>query len=814
MNDSDLVGQLVMHRKTHDRGTVVAVSGGEISIRFSEQTLKFSYPSAFSSTLIFADEDLQEKVEREGDNAGFEKCRSLYSRSIASEIWYLKTNGGTRYKAIDGEILRYQSNGSYTYTFDTDSELHLQDGIPIKIYFFDRVISAYVVSCEEFTIMIRTQESMGEKVASIEFTAEQWQILEQLMERLTEIDPERDAIAYELACKGRGQINEMPRIRQGQETAKRCVETQPITFIWGPPGTGKTETLADIASSYIDKGMRVLMMSYSNVSVDGAILRLARKTDHRDGKIVRYGYPRDESIIDSALSSYKCAMKMYPDLMEEYASLIEQKRHISRRDPRRLDINKELNAIRSKLQEKEHQIVNKASFVATTVSKAIMDKNIYGQRFDLVIFDEASMAYVPQIIFAGGLAKSRFCCLGDFRQLASIVQNPKDDRLSKDIFSYTGITSAVETGMGHKWLVMLTTQYRMHPEIATFIGENMYGGMLQSGENIYAEKQQIADKAPCQGQPMGLIDLSGMYSVCSKNADGSRINILSALISIGMAIKLSRDNKVGIITPYNAQSRLMFAMIRDLQEQDDRFSGISAATVHQYQGSEKEVIIYDAVDCFRMPFPGTLLSSKKDGRADRLFNVAVSRTEGKFLIVANMDFFRRKRISKELLFTKAVKHLKAEDAIISGDEIISEVETEDNEKSLYYVSSGDDAWNEYIEDIRSAKKSIRIDIPRVLEDDSIKISELENALNDKERNGISIEIRHEESVSLISGLECFARVLPYVDQPVTLIDQSTIWYGEPISAADFMTEGDFITTRYFPCIRFIGKHAARAIQTR
>ena len=302
--------------------------------------------------------------------------------------------------------------------------------------------------------------------------------------------------------------------------------------------------------------------------------------------------------------------------------------------------------------------------------------------------------------------------------------------------------------------------------------------------------------------------------MCSKNADGSRINILSALISIGMAIKLSRDNKVGIITPYNAQSRLMFAMIRDLQEQDDRFSGISAATVHQYQGSEKEVIIYDAVDCFRMPFPGTLLSSKKDGRADRLFNVAVSRTEGKFLIVANMDFFRRKRISKELLFTKAVKHLKAEDAIISGDEIISEVETEDNEKSLYYVSSGDDAWNEYIEDIRSAKKSIRIDIPGVLEDDSIKISELENALNDKERNGISIEIRHEESVSLISGLECFARVLPYVDQPVTLIDQSTIWYGEPISAADFMTEGDFITTRYFPCIRFIGKHAARAIQTR
>ena len=588
--------------------------------------------------------------------------------------------------------------------------------------------------------------------------------------------------------------------------------TRILDFIWGPPGTGKTETLADIAYSCIEEGKRVLMMSYSNVSVDGAIIRLAGKVDLEDGKVVRYGYPRDERIIDSALSSYKCAMQMYPELMEEYTSLIDQKKNISRTDPRRLDINKELNAIRSKLQENEHQIVNRASFVATTVSKAIMDKNIYDQKFDLVIFDEASMAYVPQIIFAGSLAKSRFCCLGDFRQLASIVQNPKDDRLSKDIFCYTGIASAVETGMGHKWLVMLTKQYRMHPEIAAFIGENMYEGMLQSGGQIYEEKQLIADNAPCQGQPMCLIDLSGMYSVCSKNTDGSRINILSALISIGLAIKLCRANNVGIITPYSAQSRLILAMIRDLQEADNCFSEISAATVHQYQGSEKEVIIYDAVDCFRMPYPGTLLSSKKDSKADRLFNVAISRTEGKFVIVANMDFFRQKRISKDLLFSKAVKHIKAEEAIISGEEVISEVEPEDIERSLYYVSSGDDAWDEYIEDIRSAKKSIRIDIPGVLGDDSKKISELENALNYKEQNGIKIEIRHEESISLTDALEHFARVLPYVDQPMTLIDQNIIWYGEPISAADFMTEGEFINTRYFPCIRFMGKHAARAVQ--
>lgn len=41
----------------------------------------------------------------------------------------------------------------------------------------------------------------------------------------------------------------------------------------------------------------------------------------------------------------------------------------------------------------------KAKFVATTVSKAVVDSAIRDNQFDVVIFDEASMAYIPQIAF-------------------------------------------------------------------------------------------------------------------------------------------------------------------------------------------------------------------------------------------------------------------------------------------------------------------------------------------------------------------------------------------------------------------------------
>ena len=142
-----------------------------------------------------------------------------------------------------------------------------------------------------------------------------------------------------------------------------------------------------------------------------------------------------------------------------------------------------------------------------------------------------------------------------------------------------------------------------------------------------------------------LVDLSGMLSVCTKTADQSRINVLSALVSLGLAVKAAESCDVGVITPYNAQSRLLHAMSRDVMELAPRLHRITCATVHQFQGSEKDVIIYDAVDCYRMQYPGTLLSSMVNNYANRLYNVAVTRAKGKMISVVNVDYMTYKLIS-------------------------------------------------------------------------------------------------------------------------------------------------------------------------
>ena len=810
----EIVGLRVMHRKTKRKGRIISVGNGMLCASYGESEERYPFPACLASTLVLEDENLQTKYMKESSEANFNQFKNIYKLAVNEEIDYLRKNGGKHYRIIDGERLQTE-NKTYLYSFETDSELHFPDGTTIKLWFPERIIPAQVIACEEFTIIIQPIEYIGEKIETVEFTAEPWQLMESLVERIDELNSETSPIAYELACKGNSKIDQRKTIGLGQDLVLKKSTMQPILFVWGPPGTGKTTTLARVALEHILQGERILMVSYSNVSVDGAVLKIANMSDLEPGKIIRYGYPRMKEVLENeVLTSYAYVLYKNPDLAEEYKGLNQERRKLKKNDPNRIEIRKRMNKIREKLLDQEKQLVQTADFVATTVSKAVVDKALYTQKFDVVIFDEASMAYVPQVVFAASLAKKHFCCLGDFRQLPAIVQNPLDVMLAKDIFEYTGITSAVENGYGHEWLVMLNYQYRMHPELAKFVSNHMYGKLLESANTIYEQRQAIADLAPLEKEPMSLVDLSSTYSVCIRTMDGSRINLMSAMVCIKLAEMFAGKYGIGIITPYSAQSRLVLAMIRDLQERDKRFFTVRSATVHQFQGSEQPIIIYDAVDCFRMPFPGTLLTSKKNDTANRLFNVAMTRTQGKFILVANKEYLFRKKIAKDLMFTKSLKYMTNFDLFIGGDDLFEQLGTDMGEKQEMFMGDRDevDSWERYLHDIKNATDEIFIDIPGVMDDDMDALESFICALNGAESNGIKICLRVAENVSLAKSLKKFSIEYSYVTTPITVIDKEIIWFGEPLASADFISEGNVITTKYFPCLRFEGKHTARMIK--
>ena len=81
----------------------------------------------------------------------------------------------------------------------------------------------------------------------------------------------------------------------------------------------------------IKEGNRVLMLSYSNVSVDGAVKRVHDiSSNKKPGILVRYGYPRDKELMEhSYLTSYNLAIRNHPELMNEREELLIERKKTS-----------------------------------------------------------------------------------------------------------------------------------------------------------------------------------------------------------------------------------------------------------------------------------------------------------------------------------------------------------------------------------------------------------------------------------------------------------------------------------------------------
>ena len=845
LDEMDLTGKRVHHRSFGD-GVITEQKKTTIVVTFRDGAKMFSYPDCFQTYLKILDTDLKEDVqevvsqhehaetaERKqrinelqtsiSSNRRQEKDKSVqikpfasvadfcqaYRMALSAEISFIRMTGGKHILLQEGKRIG-RDNGQFVYLLESEDELNYPEATPVTIWKGQSQISGKILNCEAFSVYLISELDLGAEVEMLNISAEACYLLQSVSERLMDLSLEPSEIAQDLICNGLKEIDyRNSDIAKGQETAVRMSLEQPITFVWGPPGTGKTQTLAKIAWAHIDKGERVLMLSYSNVSVDGAILRVTSlKNDVFPGQLVRYGFPKDKRISEHPyLSSYNLAINNYPDLLKRRTQLQAEKKRLEKNDPKLIQVEKELNEIRRELRAAESQCVRNAKFVATTVSKAIVDKEIRNGAFDVVIFDEASMATIPQIAYAAKLARKNFVCMGDFRQLPPIVQSSKESPLNADIFQYCGITQAVDQGSNHKWLCLLDTQYRMHPEIADFAGRSIYNGLLKSANGMTEKREKTVMAEPFAGRAMEFVDLSGTMSTCIKSSDDSHANVLSAFVTFSLALKAAQTQEVGIITPYHAQSRLLHAMVRDVNELEALPHAIKCATVHQFQGSEEDVIVYDAVDCYRLPFPGALIASTAGRYADRLFNVAMTRSKGKFICVANGSFMRNKGMSENLMFMQMLKSYRATAPMIP--EIIRP--NDDLEKYYFDFVEKENQVDEFIKDLATARREVRIDIPDSPANSDINTTRIAQALAEAQSRGVKVFVRAESKKNLHPTLKYFAVENHYLTDPIALIDKTVTWFGMPESAACFKIEGRTSAINNRPCIRFWGTHTAKIL---
>lgn len=434
-------------------------------------------------------------------------------------------------------------------------------------------------------------------------------------------------------------------------------------FLWGPPGAGKTFALGHLITRLIqtEPEGQILIVAPSNRAVDVAVEQLVGQLENsairqivEQRKILRFGYPRKPQIIERP-------ELLGPPQLDELNKQVKSLSGRITKAEREKSSSADIAVLRAELLAAQEEVKNAvvahiqhSQVVATTVTLAYLSSSpIPNHVWSTVLVDEVTMVTPAMCTFLASLAKKRLLLAGDPRQLGPVYENnsrasAKDfEWMGRDIFDKSGVSS----GEGERRRIMandarlarITSQRRCAPEIWSRV-EHLYPEV----RNLADEKhlQKLIELPPCAGRAIALLDTSesGGVAFCQKMHHSWQNQFTADLameVACTIASEAAHKISIAIISPYRAQVRLLRKWIRQEQRADRTpYNAIDfeSGTVHQFQGSDADVVIFDMVDGFGRSGIGYLL---RGDTGIRLVNVAITRAKGKLVVLANKTWCGR-----------------------------------------------------------------------------------------------------------------------------------------------------------------------------
>ncbi|WP_244941108.1 DEAD/DEAH box helicase [Gordonia paraffinivorans] len=454
-----------------------------------------------------------------------------------------------------------------------------------------------------------------------------------------------------------------------QNLAVRHGMTPKLTWLWGPPGTGKTTTLSVLIRDLLAAGRRVLLCGPTNTAVDVALVGALNKLGRLEtGRIVRVGQPVDERLANrhipvlveeiAAARGQEIARRAVA-LREEASQLTKKLEQITKargttpssndriRLQRRLAEVKEMtNQLDSSLRDVRRQVVRDASLVAATAHQSVLE-GLQDQRFDTVVIDEASMMTATLAMLVAGLGNGHTVVAGDFRQLSPVAvsDTPASHKWLHDSpFEAAGVAANVRRGTPPLDLVALTTQHRMRAKISDAVSAGFYPeSPLRTADSVTRRRRP---PMPFGSAELVAIDTSDLRAWMGRRGGlVSRFNLMHAQIAASIAAA-STDVDAAFITPFNCQAALLRPFTADLNRGE-------ASTVHKFQGGEADLVVYDCVDAAGSNFRlhDWFANGSSGGTGARLMNVAASRAREQLVLLADFGRVHRQRGTVDAVYT-------------------------------------------------------------------------------------------------------------------------------------------------------------------
>ncbi len=589
--------------------------------------------------------------------------------AIKQEIYAVFKAEAKYIPVSEGHLIAKIEDG-FLYSFKADVRPTVPSESPVKIHLADYTkFSGIWVSQNDFDVLVLSSENLGERVANAKISIDLSYILEALIECITEknsghlleqlfsINPEdchfnKNALANSLAA-----LDSLGMKRNSSQHAalNNCLSNS-IHFLWGPPGTGKTATLSQICRALEGQSQSIFVLSHANIAVDVAALKIAEACEGtnllKNGGILRLGFPQMAEVRKREdISAFGVLKKQFPGLLNELL-LAEKERdflvselRVSRNKGPLKDrlkiVRDELSSIWNQVKETENLLIDRARIIIATTSKFVIDARLWNYEPDNILLDETSMLSFPFVYAAAKKARKRLLLFGDFRQLPPVCVSEEtlaQNWLGRDAFDVLGVRKNIDNGAEDNRVTLLDTQYRMNENIGKMVSNFCYDGKLQTDPFSSAQQEYLAKLPPHEHSAVVLIDSQKTFPASFKEkrkGSHSRVNPLHALLicSVADSMLKSGANKVAVITPYAAHARLLHGMIKSLNMNEQ----VITATIHRFQGSEVDSVIFDLVDALPLSGASRLTGSDVD-RSTRLLNVAISRSKGKLVVLADKSF--------------------------------------------------------------------------------------------------------------------------------------------------------------------------------
>eukprot|EP00095_Tigriopus_kingsejongensis_P003527 snap_masked-scaffold522_size146686-processed-gene-0.13 protein:Tk03527 transcript:snap_masked-scaffold522_size146686-processed-gene-0.13-mRNA-1 annotation:"dna-binding protein smubp-2-like isoform x1" len=438
-----------------------------------------------------------------------------------------------------------------------------------------------------------------------------------------------------------------------------CARCRNLTIIHGPPGTGKTTTLAAAVLSALANGDKVLVTAPSHAACDAITLAILAhwpvdilgQPDR--GILVRQA--QDLRLTVKSLSKYIVEKFILSD--PEYRNQVQalaELRHdqivrmgAQARGSSQLEL--EMTKSLSQLYQSLERNVLEAARVVVTTSFSVLKSHLFsmvvGRDLNLVCIDEAGFAR-DQLALHCIAGAARLILAGDHLQLPPIYLSPYAQRVG---FNKSFLERLVE--LCPESVTLLTTQYRSHRLISEWSSNYFYQGQVEAAPSV---RDQLlihltgVKESKLTTMPMVFIDTKGRQyyeedggNLLRDDEDESIFNyneafVVEELVSQLLALNV-RPHDIGVITPYWAQVTLL----RSLIWADESQSGIEIRTVDGYQGREKEVIIMSFVRSNKQNEIGFLRESRRT-------NVSITRARRACIAIGDSETLSHNHALKSL----------------------------------------------------------------------------------------------------------------------------------------------------------------------